>query len=77
MRIGCVHMNAHYFDSHPKRIKFALIEVTSRGGLDVHPNRIANINVGVERKSHNRKPSRGNLYGASQQYASLVSRVSS
>ena len=46
MRIGCVHMNAHYFNSHPKRIEFALIKVTSRGGFDAHPNQIANIKRG-------------------------------
>ena len=46
MRIGCVHMNAHYFDLHPKRIEFALTEVTSRGDFDAHPNRIANIKCG-------------------------------
>ena len=26
MGIGCVHMNAHYFDSDPKQIEFKLIE---------------------------------------------------
>ena len=46
MRIGCVHMNAHYFDSHRMRIEFALIEFTSGCGLDVHSKRIANIKRG-------------------------------
>ena len=41
MRIGCVYMNAHYFDSHPKRIEFAVIEVTSIlcGLLEKYPIR--------------------------------------
>ena len=34
IRIGCVHMNAHWLDAHP-------IESTSWGGLDAHSNRIA------------------------------------
>ena len=29
IRIGCFHMNAHYFDANPMRIKIALIEFTS------------------------------------------------
>ena len=47
MRIRCALVvftsNAHCFDSHQKRIEFALIEVTSRGGFDCASKPNANI----------------------------------